>query len=58
MQQALSICGMAGYRNDGPYSLGRHLRDMWSAPLMIGNDRVAANTGAMLLAQRAELGGI
>jgi acyl-CoA dehydrogenase len=52
------ICGMAGYRNGGPHSLGRHLRDMWSAPLMIGNDRVLANTGALLLAQRAELGGI
>lgn len=58
VEQAMMICGMAGYRNGGPYSLGRHLRDMWSAPLMIGNDRVAANTGAMLLAGRGELGGI
>lgn len=58
VEEALRICGMAGYRNDGPYSLSRHLRDMWSAPLMIGNDRIAANTGALLLAERTELGAI
>jgi acyl-CoA dehydrogenase len=57
-QQALRICGMAGYRQGGEHSVGRHLRDLWSGPLMIGNDRVLANTGAMLLAQRAELGAI
>ena len=54
--QALLICGMAGYKNDTDYSVGRHLRDVLSAQLMINNDRIAANTGALLLAQRSELG--
>jgi acyl-CoA dehydrogenase len=58
VQEAMMICGMTGYRNGTPHSLGRHLRDIWSGPLMIGNDRVAANTGMMMLAQRAEIGGI
>jgi acyl-CoA dehydrogenase len=54
--QAMLVCGMAGYRNDTAYSMGRHLRDVLSAQVMINNDRIAANTGALLLAQRAELG--
>ena len=53
--QAMLVCGMAGYRNDTEYSMGRHLRDVLSAQVMINNDRIAANTGALLLAQRAEL---
>jgi acyl-CoA dehydrogenase len=46
------ICGMAGYKNGTEYSVGRHLRDLHSAPLMINNDRIAQNTASMLLAQR------
>ncbi len=53
---AMLICGMAGYKNDTEFSVGRHLRDILSAQLMINNDRVAANTGALLFAQRSELG--
>jgi acyl-CoA dehydrogenase len=49
---ALMICGLQGYKNGGPYSLGRHLRDIHSARLMIGNDRILASTGQMLLIQR------
>jgi len=56
VQQALLVCGMAGYRNDTEYSVGRHLRDILSAQLMISNDRIAATTGTLLLAQRGELG--
>lgn len=40
---ALRACGLAGYRNDSEFSIGRHLRDILSAPLMINNDRILAN---------------
>jgi len=36
-------CGLAGYRNDSEFSIGRHLRDVLSAPIMISNDRILAN---------------
>jgi len=49
---ALAIVGLAGYRNDTPFSLGRPLRDVLSAPLMIGNDRILANTAKLLLVQK------
>lgn len=49
---AMMICGLQGYKNGGPYSVGRHLRDIHSARLMIGNDRILASTGQMLLMQR------
>ncbi|ABO57739.1 MULTISPECIES: acyl-CoA dehydrogenase family protein [Burkholderia] len=52
VQQAMMICGMAGYKNGTPYSVGRHLRDLQAAPLMISNDRIAANTSNLLLALR------
>jgi acyl-CoA dehydrogenase len=54
VQQALSICGIAGYRNDTPFSLGRHLRDALSAPVMVSNDRITAGMGKMLLVQRID----
>ncbi|WP_043352649.1 acyl-CoA dehydrogenase family protein [Cupriavidus basilensis] len=53
VQQAMMICGMAGYKQGTPYSLGRHLRDLWSAPLMINNDRILTNTASLLLAERS-----
>jgi acyl-CoA dehydrogenase len=59
VQEVLMICGMAGYKNGTEYSVGRHLRDLYSAPLMINNDRIAQNTASLLLAQRpAAPGGI
>ena len=45
---ALNICGIAGYKNDTPFSLGRQLRDAHSAALMIHNERILANSGALL----------
>jgi acyl-CoA dehydrogenase len=43
-------CGLAGYRNDGDVSIGRHLRDILSSPIMINNDRITANmAGAMTM---------
>ena len=46
---ALRACGLSGYRNDGETSLGRHLRDVLSAPTMISNDRILANLGTACL---------
>ena len=42
---ALRATGLSGYRNDGETSLGRHLRDVLSAPIMISNDRILSNLG-------------
>ncbi|MHB8283775.1 MAG: acyl-CoA dehydrogenase family protein [Caulobacteraceae bacterium] len=43
VMSAMRACGLSGYRNDGPASLGRHLRDILSAPIMINNDRLLAD---------------
>jgi acyl-CoA dehydrogenase len=40
---AMRACGLSGYRNDGEFSISRHLRDVLSAPIMINNDRILAN---------------
>jgi acyl-CoA dehydrogenase len=42
-------CGLAGYRNDSEFSIGRHLRDVLSAPIMINNDRILANLATTTL---------
>ena len=47
--KALVICGIAGYREDSPYSLGRLLRDAYGAAVMVNNDRIIANNAQMLL---------
>lgn len=52
--QALRITGTTGYRNDSPYSVTRNLRDAHSAALMIGNERIHAANGALLLMVRDE----
>jgi acyl-CoA dehydrogenase len=39
----MRACGLSGYRNDGDFTVGRHLRDVLSAPLMINNDRILTN---------------
>ena len=43
VMSALHACGLSGYRNDGEFSIARHLRDILSAPIMINNDRILAN---------------
>jgi acyl-CoA dehydrogenase len=43
VMSAMRVAGLAAYRQDGEFSLGRHLRDILSAPLMIHNDRILAN---------------
>lgn len=52
VQRALGIVGLSGYKNGTPFSLGRPLRDVLSAPLMINNDRILANTANLLLVQK------
>jgi acyl-CoA dehydrogenase len=49
VMSAMRACGLAGYRNDGDFSVGRHLRDALSAPLMINNDRILANIASASL---------
>ena len=46
---AMRACGLAGYRTDGEFAIGRHLRDILSAPIMIHNDRILANIGSATL---------
>jgi len=54
INQCMLICGIAGYKNGTPYSLGRHLRDAHSAQLMISNDRILSNTSTMLLVNKQD----
>jgi acyl-CoA dehydrogenase len=49
---ALDVCGIVGFKNDTPFSVGRHLRDAMSGPLMIANERIReTNAGLMLIAK-------
>lgn len=52
VNHALLITGIAGYKNDTPYSVGRHMRDAASAAIMISNDRILTNTSNLLLVSR------
>jgi acyl-CoA dehydrogenase len=49
VMSAMQACGLSGYRNDGEFSVGRHLRDILSSPIMISNDRIIANVGSASL---------
>jgi acyl-CoA dehydrogenase len=49
VMSAMQACGLAGYRNDGEFSIGRHLRDILSSPIMINNDRILANAATAAL---------
>jgi acyl-CoA dehydrogenase len=48
-QAAMSVCGIVGFKNDTPFSVGRHLRDAMSGPLMIANERIHQTNAALLL---------
>ena len=51
-QTVLGAVGIAGYRNDSPYAVGRQLRDSLSGQLMIANDRLhATNAGLLAIAK-------
>lgn len=49
---ALSICGIRGYKNNDPLSIGRLLRDAHSAELMINNDRLHETNASLLLVHK------
>jgi acyl-CoA dehydrogenase len=53
VRQCMVICGLAAYRLDTPYSLGRHLRDSMGASLMVNNDRIMGNNAQLLLVHRS-----
>ncbi len=40
VMSAMQATGLSGYRNDTQFSIGRHLRDILSAPIMINNERI------------------
>ncbi len=48
VSEALCLCGMAGYTQGTPVSLGRQLRDAYSAMVMINNSRILADNAHML----------
>jgi acyl-CoA dehydrogenase len=48
------VCGILGYKNDTPFSIGRHMRDVLSAPIMISNDRIFGNMSNLLLVHRLD----
>ncbi len=54
INHCMLICGILGYKNGTPFSLGRHLRDAHSAQLMISNDRILGNTSTMLLVHKQD----
>lgn len=54
INHAMLICGIMGYKNGTPFSLGRHVRDAHSAQLMISNDRILGNTSNLLLVHRQD----
>ncbi|MFD9940466.1 acyl-CoA dehydrogenase family protein [Nonomuraea sp. NPDC059023] len=49
---AMRACGMAGYSEEGPFSVARLLRDLLSAPLMINNERLVAISSQLALVAR------
>ncbi len=48
-QGAMGVCGIVGYKNDTPFSVGRHLRDTMSACLMVANERIHKTDASLLL---------
>jgi acyl-CoA dehydrogenase len=48
----LEVIGIAAYKNDSPFGVGRHLRDALSARLMVANERIhAVDAGLLLIAK-------
>ena len=50
---ALMVCGLQGYMNNARYSLGRHLRDIHSARLVIGNEPILVSIGQGVFSGRS-----
>lgn len=52
VNRALLIVGIAGYREEGKFSMGRVLRDSFGGALMVNNDRINLNTAQLLLVSK------
>jgi acyl-CoA dehydrogenase len=52
--EAMTIVGIASYRNDAELSLTRALRDAYGAALMVNNDRIYGASAQMLLIHKGE----
>lgn len=50
--RAMLICGLSGYENESPFSIGRLSRDAAAAPLMVNNDRALMATARALLIRK------
>jgi acyl-CoA dehydrogenase len=51
-RDAMGVCGIVGFKNDTPFSIGRHLRDTMSGALMVANERIhQTNAGLLLIAK-------
>ena len=48
-QGAMAVGGIVAYKNDTPFSVGRHLRDSMSACLMVANERIHKTDASLLL---------
>jgi acyl-CoA dehydrogenase len=49
VHDTMNICGLAGYQTEGKYSVARHLRDAYSASIMINNTRLVGQNGTLAL---------
>lgn len=49
---AIQAAGIAAYRNNSEFSLGRHLRDAMSASLMISNERIVEYNATLQMLYR------
>ena len=52
VQRAAQICGLGGYQNGKPVSLGRLARDAAAGPLMVNNDRTLEAQALTLLIRK------
>ena len=48
-RDAMGVCGIMGFKNDSPFSIGRHLRDSMSGALMVANERLHQTNASLLL---------
>ncbi|KQU47098.1 acyl-CoA dehydrogenase [Rhodococcus sp. Leaf278] len=52
--KALQICGIAGYRQGGELSIGRHLRDAHGSAIMVSNERILGHNSQLSLVYKGK----
>jgi acyl-CoA dehydrogenase len=50
--EALSICGIAGFKRDTPFAMDRHIRDAHGGIVMVSNERYLRANAEMLVARK------